>query len=166
MIDELTLNASIEQLAKELGENLLKKAWLIATAESCTGGGIASAITEVPGSSQWFERGFVTYSNGAKIDLLGVKKQTLQKFGAVSSETAKEMAEGCLAHSRADIAISVTGIAGSTGGTAGKQVGTVFIGLAIKDRPPQSIQQLFQGNRHQVRQQTIICALETAIIPA
>jgi nicotinamide-nucleotide amidase len=160
MTDKLTLQASIDDLAKELGNSLLKKKWRIATAESCTGGGIASAITEIPGSSQWFDRGFVTYSNEAKIDLLDVKLQTLHRFGAVSAETAREMAAGCLANSQADIAISVTGIAGPTGGTNEKPVGTVFIGLSTKGGQAKTIHKLFHGNRHLIRQQTVIQALQ------
>ncbi len=163
MTDTPAFNTTIFELAKQLGDCLLEKKQLLATAESCTGGGIASAITDIPGSSQWFERGFVTYSNAAKTGLLGVKTDTLQRFGAVSAETAMEMAEGCLAHSLADIAVSVTGIAGPTGGTAEKPVGTVFIGLSVNGKPSQIVHKLFQGNRQQIRQQTIVCALQQII---
>ncbi len=163
MTDQPPLCTTINGLATELGDQLLKKKWLVATAESCTGGGIASAITDIPGSSQWFDRGFVTYSNAAKIELLDVKTKTLQQFGAVSAETAVEMADGCLAHSLADIAVSVTGIAGPTGGTDDKPVGTVFIGLSVNGSLTQTRRKLFQGNRQQIRQQSIICALRQII---
>ncbi len=163
MIDEQALNSAIIESARQLGDRLLKKHWLIATAESCTGGGIASAITEIAGSSEWFDRGFITYSNQAKIELLSVKPETLQQYGAVSAETAIEMAEGCLQRSQAEIAVSVTGIAGPTGGTAEKPVGTVFIGLSVHGKPSQSLHKHFHGNRRQIRQQTILCALEQII---
>jgi len=147
------------ELAQQLGLLLKSKEKKIATAESCTGGWIAQVITEVSGSSVWFDRGFVTYSNAAKMQMLGVKPETLDKFGAVSAQTATEMANGALAHSDADCAIAVTGIAGPDGGSAEKPVGTVFIAWAYKNREVKVVQKKLTGNRHQIRRQTVKIAL-------
>src|SRR5258708_6846429 len=116
---------NITILAERVGQLLKAHKLMLTTAESCTGGQIAEAITQIAGSSQWFDRGFVTYSNAAKQEMLGVKKITLEQAGAVSAETAAEMAEGALRHSHAQISIAVTGIAGPTGGSVDKPVGTV-----------------------------------------
>ncbi|WP_119165476.1 CinA family protein [Algihabitans albus] len=125
---------------------------LLATAESCTGGLIAGALTEVAGSSDVVERGFVTYSNAAKTELLGVPETTLSRFGAVSGETAQAMAEGALAASHAQVALSVTGIAGPGGGSVEKPVGLVWFGLALRgEDAAQSDRQLFSGDRTAVR---------------
>jgi len=148
------------ELAQQLGQLLKSKGKKIATAESCTGGWIAQMITEVSGSSAWFDRGFVTYSNAAKMQMLGVKPETLDKFGAVSVQTATEMVTGTLAHSDADCAIAVTGIAGPDGGTAEKPVGTVFIAWADKNKDVKVVQKKLMGNRHQIRRQTVKIALE------
>ncbi len=148
------------ELAQQLGQLLNSKGKKIATAESCTGGWIAQMITEVSGSSAWFDRGFVTYSNAAKRQMLGVKSETLDKFGAVSVQTATEMVTGTLAHSDADCAIAVTGIAGPDGGTAEKPVGTVFIAWADKNKDVKVVQKKLMGNRHQIRRQTVKIALE------
>lgn len=148
------------EIAQQLGQLLKLNDKKIATAESCTGGWIAQVITEVSGSSVWFDRGFVTYSNAAKMQMLGVNPETLDKFGAVSAETATEMVNGALAHSDADCAIAVTGIAGPDGGTAQKPVGTVFIAWAYKNKPVKVIQQKLTGNRHDIRRQTVKIALE------
>jgi len=148
------------ELAQQLGQLLNSKGKKIATAESCTGGWIAQMITEVSGSSAWFDRGFVTYSNAAKMQMLGVKPETLDKFGAVSVQTATEMVTGTLAHSDADCAIAVTGIAGPDGGTAEKPVGTVFIAWADKNKNVKVVQKKLMGNRHQIRRQTVKIALE------
>lgn len=148
------------ELAQQLGWLLKSKEKKIATAESCTGGWLAQIITEVPGSSAWFDRGFVTYSNAAKIQVLGVNPETLAKYGAVSAQTATEMVNGVLAHSDADCAIAVTGIAGPDGGTAEKPVGTVFIAWAYKSRDVKVAQKKLTGNRHQVRRQTVKIALK------
>ncbi len=147
------------ELAQQLGLLLKSKEKKIATAESCTGGWIAQVITEVSGSSVWFDRGFVTYSNAAKMQMLGVKPETLDKYGAVSAQTATEMANGALAHSDADCAIAVTGIAGPDGGSAEKPVGTVFIAWAYKNREVKVVQKKLTGNRHQIRRQTVKIAL-------
>ena len=120
--------------ATELGRVLEARGWRVATAESCTGGLIAGAITDIAGSSAWFDRGFVTYSNSAKEEMLGVRAQTLAAFGAVSEQTACEMAAGALARSGSDLAVAVTGIAGPTGGSADKPVGMVCFGWAKRGR--------------------------------
>lgn len=119
-------------LAEQLIEKLKYKQWKLVTAESCTGGMIATALTDKPGSSKVFERGFVTYSNQSKIDCLGVSPDTLHKYGAVSSQTVEEMAKGALDNSEAKISIAITGIAGPDGGTPQKPVGLVYIGYGIK----------------------------------
>jgi nicotinamide-nucleotide amidase len=147
------------ELARQLGQLLRLKGKKIATAESCTGGWIAQIITEVSGSSAWFDRGFVTYSNAAKMEMLGVKPETLDNFGAVSAQTATEMVTGALAHSDADCAIAVTGIAGPDGGTAEKPVGTVFIAWAYKNQDVKVVQKKLTGNRHEIRRQTVKIAL-------
>lgn len=119
-------------LIEQIFEKMKQKGWNLVTAESCTGGMIATAITDKSGSSAILERGFVTYSNQAKIDCLGVSQETLEKHGAVSKQTASEMAQGALANSNANISIAVTGIAGPDGGTQQKPVGLVYIGYGIK----------------------------------
>ena len=150
------------ELAQQLGRLLKSKGKTIATAESCTGGWVAQIITEVPGSSAWFDRGFVTYSNAAKMQMLGVKSETLEKYGAVSAQTATEMVIGALAHSDADCAIAVTGIAGPDGGTAEKPVGTVFIAWVKKNQDATVVTRQLTGSRHQIRAQTVKIALEGA----
>lgn len=134
----------------------------IATAESCTGGMIAAALTHRAGSSQYFDRGFVTYSNQAKIDQLDVQPMTLERFGAVSEQTARLMARGAFAHSNADIAISVTGIAGPGGGSVDKPVGTVYIGLS-DDIDAFVYNHQFDGDRAAVREQTVMAAIQHVI---
>ncbi len=129
-------------------------AWLV-TAESCTGGWVAQALTSVAGSSQWFERGFVTYSNAAKEELLGVSKATLESHGAVSEPTAREMALGALARSRGTLALSITGVAGPGGGSREKPVGTVCFGWARKGGAASVETQRFEGDRDAVRRQSV-----------
>jgi len=131
-----------------------RKAWLV-TAESCTGGWVAQVLTSVAGSSQWFERGFVTYSNAAKQELLGVEKATLETHGAVSEETAREMALGALARSRGTLALAITGVAGPGGGTAGKPVGTVCFAWAAKGGSAPVETKHFSGDRDAVRRQSV-----------
>lgn len=150
-------------LAEHLGQILKAKKQKIATAESCTGGWISECLTEVPGSSVWFDRGFVTYSNSAKIQMLGVNSETLESHGAVSAETAAEMVSGALNMSEADYAIAVTGIAGPDGGTPEKPVGTVYIAWQAKNQPVKVVKMLLTGNRRQIRQQTVIAAIQGAI---
>jgi nicotinamide-nucleotide amidase len=136
-----------------------KRGLRIATAESCTGGLIAAALTDVAGSSDVFERGFVTYSNDAKQELIAVPPAVLTKFGAVSAETAEAMARGALARSRADVAISVTGIAGPDGGSSEKPVGLVWFGLARKGGPSLTVREIFPGDRAAIRQAAVARAL-------
>ena len=142
-----------ELIAKthELSKALRKKKLRLATAESCTGGLISMAMTEIPGASDVFERGFVTYSNESKIELLTVPTFYIEEYGAVSMEAAIAMAEGALLMSKADISVSVTGCAGPDGGTAEKPTGTVFIGCAIKNHSTVYERFLFSGNRHAIR---------------
>ncbi len=154
--------ASIATLATELGATLKARGFVLALAESCTGGMAAQAITSVAGSSAWFDRGFVTYSNQAKIDMLGVNNQTLIQFGAVSEQTAAEMAQGALKFSLAQISASITGIAGPDGGTADKPVGTVCFGFSLKNSVKTSTQH-FVGKRESVRQQASIYAISQLI---
>lgn len=143
--------------------NLLKqRRYKLVTAESCTAGLLAAEITSVSGSSDWFDRGFVTYSNESKQEMLAVKSETLEKFGAVSEETAREMAEGALQKSHATISLSVTGIAGPDGGTPEKPVGTVWFAWASKGLfDTFSLVQHFEGDRTSIRRQATQFALET-----
>lgn len=154
------MDTELFELAEQVGHILKVRRKTIATAESCTGGGIAQAITEVPGSSVWFDRGFVTYSNTAKVQMLGVNPQTLEHYGAVSAETAVEMAAGALARSDADVAVAVTGIAGPDGETPDKPIGTVFIAWVHKNGEAKTVKKKFAGNRRQIREQTVKSALE------
>ena len=146
-------------LARKVGRRLKASGAKLATAESCTGGWVAQAVTAISGSSAWFERGFVTYSNEAKQEMLGVKRSTLKKHGAVSEETAREMAKGALKKSRATIAVAVTGVAGPTGGTPGKPVGMVCFSWATK-KALRSETRRFRGNRERVRRQSVVHALK------
>ena len=148
--------ASIATLAIELGAVLKERNLMLALAESCTGGMVAQSITSVAGSSAWFDRGFVTYSNVSKIEMLGVRAETLEKFGAVSEETALEMAIGCLKHSHAQLSGSITGIAGPDGGTVDKPVGTVCFAWAGEKLLLSTTTKRFFGNREEVRQQAAI----------
>lgn len=157
------IEEELTALARQLGGHLTAQGKTITTAESCTGGWIAQAITEVPGSSQWFDRGFVTYSNQAKIDMLGVSPQTIIEYGAVSAETASAMVSGALEHSRANCAIAVTGIAGPDGGTAEKPIGTVFIAWKNAGGAVRVAKKQFSGDRHQIRAQSVKIALEGAL---
>lgn len=155
------MSAQTQKLARTVLSLCEARGIMLATAESCTGGMIASALTDIAGSSAVVDRGFVTYSNEAKQDMLGVKAETLDRFGAVSAETAREMAEGALAHSRAGIAISVTGIAGPGGGSADKPVGLVWFGLAQAGQPVHSEHRVFKdADRSEVRQAACSHALQ------
>ncbi|HSC69482.1 MAG TPA: nicotinamide-nucleotide amidohydrolase family protein [Cellvibrio sp.] len=148
------------QLSQGLGERLLARAWRVATAESCTGGGVAAAITAIPGSSAWFEYGIVSYANAAKEKLLGVSAATLSREGAVSEAVVIEMARGALALSGADVAIAISGVAGPSGGTAEKPVGTVWFGLALVSGETTTALKRFGGDRVEVQRQAVIFALE------
>jgi nicotinamide-nucleotide amidase len=150
----------LEQLAQHLGNLLLQKDLRLATAESCTGGGLGFWITSIAGSSAWYDRGFITYSNAAKMELLQVKPITLDKFGAVSRETALEMAEGALHYSQADVSVAITGIAGPDGGSPDKPVGTVWIAYAGKSFSTEAHLEVFAGDRQKVRTTTIQRALQ------
>ena len=147
-------------LLLRLGERLIRQNKMVATAESCTGGGIAYAMTSLSGSSRWFERGFVTYSNRAKIEQLSVADEIITRFGAVSEEVAAAMSIGALNHSHADLSVSVTGIAGPDGGTTEKPTGTVCFGWSRRDGDTRTTRVLFQGNRQQVREQSILMAIQ------
>lgn len=137
---------------------------LVATAESCTGGMIISLLTDIPGSSSMVDRGFVTYSNDAKMDMLGVSPETLDRHGAVSAETAYEMAQGALGNSRAGIALAVTGIAGPDGGSQEKPVGLVWFGLAMTGKPVVTERQVFENlGRDHIRRETVRHALEMGL---
>lgn len=153
----------MHSLVEELSLLLAQQNLRLVTAESCTGGLVAAAMTDRSGSSSVFERGYITYSNEAKIEELGVTPETIQTHGAVSEQTAREMAEGALKHSRADIALSVTGIAGPNGGTAEKPVGLVYIGIARNNDKTQIVKNLFDGDRMSIRQATVEKALELLI---
>jgi nicotinamide-nucleotide amidase len=150
----------MEALAKKVGERLKAARAKLVTAESCTGGWAAQVVTSVAGSSAWFERGFVTYSNAAKVESLGVDAALIECHGAVSAEVARAMAVGALAHSPADLAVAVTGIAGPGGGSPGKPVGTVWLALARRGAAEPSDERLqFDGDRAAVRGQTVARAL-------
>ena len=149
-----------ESLAARVGEALRQRGETVATAESCTGGGVSMAMTAIAGSSRWFERGFVTYSNEAKQEMLGVNAETLRTQGAVSAATVNEMAKGAIAHSRADWSLAISGIAGPDGGTPDKPVGTVWIAWAGPQGVLRNERFLFAGDRQAVREQAGLCALE------
>lgn len=146
------------ELAARTGQRLKERGLLLATAESCTGGGVAQAITEIAGSSEWFECGFVTYSNASKIALLNVPETLLEQHGAVSKETAAAMCHGALTNSNATVALSTTGIAGPGGAVPGKPVGTVCFGWALGAHL-HAEQRLFNGDRRAVREHSIEHAL-------
>lgn len=148
------------EISRQLGEALKARGWVLVSAESCTGGGIAAAVTDIAGSSQWFDRGFVTYSNQAKQDMLGVRAETLDHEGAVSEATVKEMVAGALSRSQATIAVAVSGIAGPGGGTAQKPVGMVCFAWQVKNTEPVLRTEFFNGDREAVREQTVSLALQ------
>lgn len=149
----------LEILAQELGSALLARGEWLAVAESCTGGWLAQSVTAIAGSSGWFDRGFVTYSNAAKVDMLGVSETTLDRHGAVSEATARAMVQGVLAHSLADWAVAITGIAGPSGGSLDKPVGTVCFAWAAKDGGCEAQTCHFTGDRGAVREQSVRHAL-------
>ncbi|GAB1461380.1 nicotinamide-nucleotide amidase [Thauera sp.] len=150
----------LDVLARRVGEALTARGLWLATAESCTGGWIAEAVTAIAGSSGWFDRGFVTYSNAAKTDMLGVRGDTLDTHGAVSEATVSEMAAGALARSRADLAVAVSGVAGPGGGSAAKPVGTVCLAWARRGAPTATTTVHLAGDRAAVRRQTVLLALQ------
>ncbi len=152
----------LDALARRLGETCLRHRCRVVTAESCTGGGLAEAITRIPGSSQWFERGFVTYSNASKVELLGVDPETIRLEGAVSERTVKEMALGALARSDADIGVAITGVAGPDGGTPEKPVGFVWFAVAFR-QGVECWPCRFNGDRDAVRRQSVAEALSAIL---
>ncbi len=145
-------------LCAQLAQALIRKRWALATAESCTGGMIAAACTDLSGSSVWFERGFVTYSNAAKTECLGVPAQLIAQHGAVSEAVVRAMAQGAVTHSHADVSIAVTGVAGPNGGSADKPVGTVWFGWSVGGQVASEVRQ-FAGDRAAVRAATVEHAL-------
>ena len=151
------------EMVERLAGLLLTRDMRVVVAESCTGGGIAQAMTNTPGSSQWFERGFVSYSNDSKKELLGVSEETLLNFGAVSEQTAGEMAAGALQNSHAQVSVAVTGIAGPDGGSNEKPVGLVCFGWSINNEPTKTASIVFQGDRSTIRQQAIRMAIQGLI---
>ena len=157
----------LEAILIQISAQLLTRGWMLATAESCTGGMIAAACTDLAGSSQWFERGFVTYSNEAKAEMLAVPPGLIEEHGAVSEPVARAMADGALAHSRAQVSLTVTSIAGPTGGTEAKPVGTVWFAWCV-DGETHSEMQHFAGDRAAVRMATVRYALKRllSLLPA
>lgn len=149
------------QLSEKVGQALKQRGATVTTAESCTGGWVAKVITDIAGSSAWFERGFVTYSNEAKAQMIGVREPTLIEHGAVSEPVVIEMAIGALRAARADYAISVSGIAGPDGGSAEKPVGTVWFGFATAQGEGITRRECFSGDRESVRRQATVYALKT-----
>lgn len=172
------MDSDLSSAAKVLSASLASRGQMLVTAESCTGGWVGQVLTAIPGSSAWYDRGFITYSNDAKQDMLGVSEQTLRKFGAVSVETADAMARGALANSRASIALAVTGVAGPSGGTERNPVGTVCFAWASRarmkgggDDPGRdwtdvactTARMRFDGDRERVRYQAVRVALDGAL---
>jgi len=154
---------ALQALAERAGKLLLAASRRVATAESCTGGWVAKCLTDIAGSSQWFERGYVTYSNLAKQHSLGVAASVIDTFGAVSRPTAEQMAAGALHDSGADMAVAVTGIAGPDGGSADKPVGLVWFALAQRAAPPLAEQHQFCGDREAIRRAAVATALRLVI---
>ena len=158
------VSPTAQEAAQRVADLLLQRQWMLATAESCTGGMIAAACTDLPGSSAWFERGLVSYSNASKTELLGVDPALIERFGAVSEEVVRAMVQGALQHSHAQVAVAVTGVAGPSGGTAAKPVGTVWFGWATPEGVTTEVQR-FAGDRAAVRAATVAYALQ-GLVPA
>ena len=157
------VSPTAQEAAQRVADLLLQRQWMLATAESCTGGMIAAACTDLPGSSAWFERGLVSYSNASKTELLGVDPALIERFGAVSEEVVRAMVQGALPHSHAQVAVAVTGVAGPSGGTAAKPVGTVWFGWATPEGVTTEVQH-FEGNRAEVRATTVAHALQGLVL--
>jgi nicotinamide-nucleotide amidase len=149
----------VKELAQKVGAALKARSLLLVTAESCTGGWVAMEVTAIAGSSEWFERGYVTYSNAAKREELGVAEETLKRHGAVSEETAREMAAGALKNARGQVALAITGVAGPTGGSRDKPVGTVCFAWAHGSKISSETRR-FDGDRESVRRQSVLRALQ------
>jgi nicotinamide-nucleotide amidase len=156
-------DTELDELAAELGEKLRARGWMLATAESCTGGWVGQVITALPGSSHWYERGFITYANIAKQEMLGVPAETLETYGAVSEETASAMAAGALEHSHAQATLAISGIAGPGGGTPQKPVGLVCYGWALADGTRLSSTCRLDGDREEIRSRAVAAALRGLI---
>lgn len=154
------ISTQLNLIINDLAIICTKKALKIATAESCTGGGVAYELTSLPGSSHWFERGFVTYSNLAKIQMLGVDQDTINQYGAVSQEVARQMAEGAIKNSNANISLAITGVAGPEGGSLNKPVGSCWFAWSSSVFDTQSQQQIFVGDRQLVRLQAILFSIK------
>ncbi len=154
------MKVEIEQGVAAVAHVLLVRGWMLATAESCTGGGVAQALTEQAGSSAWFERGFVTYSNRSKEEMLGVEAALIERHGAVSLEVVEAMAQGALKHSAAQVALAISGIAGPSGGTPQKPVGTVCFSWAIDQINFNAEMVVFNGDRQSIRMQAIHHSLQ------
>jgi nicotinamide-nucleotide amidase len=158
-VEDLDMSDAVMALCGQLAQELQARGWMLATAESCTGGLIAAACTELSGSSNWFERGFVTYSNEAKSELLGVDPALIAQHGAVSEVVARAMAFGAVRHSRGQVSVAVTGVAGPTGGTPQKPVGTVWFGFQVDGRLTSETRR-FAGDRAAIRAATVQHALQ------
>jgi len=157
------VDKKIAVLAGEVAALLADKKITVAVAESCTGGALCQALTDIPGSSAWFDRGFITYSNQAKVEMLGVSPALLEQYGAVSFETARAMVEGVHGRSQAELAIAITGIAGPDGGTAEKPVGTVFFGIGQKGQAVKIDKRRFKGDRGEVRARSVEFVLKALL---
>lgn len=155
--------SEVRELAEKLGHVLLKNKLRCTVAESCTGGSLAAAITDIAGSSAWFDRGFVTYSNQAKQDMLSVSETILSVEGAVSEATVRAMAEGAISQSEAEVSVAISGIAGPSGGSTEKPVGMVWIAWAIHSKPTHAECYVFPGDRLAVREQAVLTALKGLI---
>ncbi len=156
-------NEELHQLAAELGDKLRARNWMLATAESCTGGWVGQLLTALPGSSQWYERGFITYANAAKTEMLGVPAELIEAHGAVSEEIAAAMAAGALKHSHAQATLAISGIAGPGGGTPQKPVGLVCYGWALEDGTLMSSACRLDGDREEIRSRAVAAALRGLI---
>ena len=153
----------LETLAEQVGAALQGRGLMLASAESCTGGWVGEAVTAVAGSSQWYERGFITYTNESKQEMLGVSEKTLSEYGAVSEQTVREMVAGALKHSHAQVALAISGIAGPGGAIPTKPVGTVCIAWALRSGAARSQTFHFSGDRNAVRRQAVVAALQGAL---
>jgi nicotinamide-nucleotide amidase len=158
-----SVDKTLYELAERAGQTLMRRGLMLVTAESCTGGWIAEAVTSVPGSSEWFERGFVTYTYISKREMVGVRGETLEEHGAVSEPVVREMAVGAIEHSHAQVAIAVSGVAGPSGGSPDKPVGTVCFGWAMKGGAEKVETRRFDGDREAVRRASVIHALTVMI---
>ena len=157
------MDKQLEHLAQQLSKRLLNKGLVITTAESCTGGWVAKVLTDIAGSSAWFERGFVTYSNAAKQEMLGVAPALIEAQGAVSEGVVQQMVRGAIARSGADLALAVSGVAGPGGGSEEKPVGTVWFAWGRSGSAPLARRVHFTGDRDQIRRQAVLTALQGAL---